>query len=206
MRIEPTEPGTDWWWTPGGPKEPPNVLYGCPARLVVHVDDGALPWDVTLELVAEDETGAMQVERLCVERRPGGPPASAAGVRRVPIGEIVTEALRVSMQRANIVTTDDGRGVLVAESHRPTVLPDGATRWVPAEVTDGVVRKHLEPKRRNGVTDEMLADALAHYERAVAAGRRDALVYTAKMLGVSRPTATRWVQRAKEQRDGRAQG
>jgi hypothetical protein len=204
MRIEPIAPGTDWWWAPGGPKEPPNVLYGCPARLVVHVDDGALPWNVTLELVADDETGSMEVDRLCVERRPGGPPASAAGVRRVPVGELVTEALRSTMKRARVESTGGGRGVLVAESHRPESMPDGTRRWVPAEVTDGVIRKHLEPKRRNGVTDEMIADALAHYDRAVAAGRRDPLAYTAKMLGVSRQTATRRVKRGKDARDGRA--
>jgi hypothetical protein len=62
-----------------------------PGRIVVN-DDPAVPWNICLKADV-DERQNFVVTSLLIERREGGPGITAAGLRKVLVGELIDELL-----------------------------------------------------------------------------------------------------------------
>jgi len=169
-----------------------NEVTGVPRWIEVTVDDGSLPWDVVFDLVHDAEERVHVVERIEIRRRDGGPPASAAGLRAVPVGALVVEAVRSMTEVLPIVgRTPEGNlelGPATTGGANPSPPP------TPSDV-DQVLRR-----RRNAVTPANRADALALYEQAKSDGVKSPLDWVGDQLGRSRSSVAAWIKQARDER------
>lgn len=198
MRVEQVQGGGEWWQ----PSTMPDVLVSVPDRLVVTVDDGSLPWDVRLVIVGDPSTEAHVVDEVTIRRRPGdgSPPASAAGIRHVPVGALLAEAVRRSARTWRITgENEDGTVKLTADSGTPN--EDGLYTFLEPSSAD--MRLATEGRRRNAVDSDVCAGALELYEQAKAAGRPDPYSWVGAQLGIARSTAHKYVKQARAERGDR---
>jgi hypothetical protein len=168
--------------------EPERVLV-VPVPIVGHVDDGALPWDVTVRVgFASTDDPTLICEEITVRRRPGGPAASAAEIRGVPVGDLVDEMIR----RAGTVMTRS-----VDQSGRMTLAIASEDDYTPK---DGDVFRAKTRRRHNSPLPEKRREALRLHEYAKHSPDVDGdpLTWVAEQLGVSRSTAHNYVRKAKE--------
>ena len=167
-----------------------QLFYSIPKRFEVYLDDAdALPWDVALVLTMEPgET--VSVDEITIRRRSGGEPASAVGLRRLPLGRIVAQAVQLAAE-AWVIEPSAKPGTVLTLVEAP-----GRVR----SIGPVVVRGFTTSRRRNAVTPETRADALAAYEEHKAAGHRGPLDLTATDFGVSRSAVHNWIKQARDER------
>jgi hypothetical protein len=194
-------------------ESPPDselVLFGSsfalPHRFTATVtpDDPELP---VCHLAIVVEGGRAVCEALRCERRPGGEPISGTVLRRIPVADYTRRAasqLAKMVFRARetdqLVVTDEGgeewpiQTWRVDEDH--VAVPTGGL-----DRDKGFQSEYAAagPRGRyiGAVTDEQLRDVAETY-RAAYAERRAPTAAVARRFHVSRSTAGRYVQRARE--------
>jgi len=123
--------------------------------------------------VDTDQQGTSRVTRLELTQLDGGPAVTSAGLRGLPLARLVREAL-------SLVTMEQ------------TSRSSGTVRLDPARGDGG-----RGPRRGAPITDEHLRDVAARYRAALECGL-PATQTVADEMHASRPTAARWVNRARE--------
>ena len=193
MRIEvnsasPSSDSRHAWTQRGGA---PDQLITIPYRFTAIVDDDRdVDWDVTFIVQGNEESGDHQVEEVTIRRRPGGPPASAAGVRRIPLGRYLVEALGMAM--TTWIVTENAHG----EPGLSSIEPD------PAKPTERQRERaaRVATTKRNADSYQRADEALFLYQRAKALGTPNPFQHVGDQLGVGRSMAHRYVQQAKRDR------
>lgn len=143
----------------------------------VTVKDPDLPYDVALRVRVDG--GVPQVVELVCSQRKGGLPVDGRGLRNIPVGELLADAVR-----------DRARD---SQNHRQKPLAEGERFKGPLS-TPTQTRAHI--------TDELLKEVADVYRSAVALGRPVETV--AEYFSEARPngtvprnTARRWVVEAR---------
>ena len=158
-------------FVPIGPRDRP--LRVVPRRIEATGGCADLGVSMTVET---DKQGASHVTRLELGQLDGGPPVTSAGLRALPIARLVREALdAVAMDEASLPG-----GIVRREPPARPVEPGART-----------------PRRGALVTDEHLRDVAARYRAAIQRGEAPTKA-VADELYASRPTAARWIARARE--------
>jgi hypothetical protein len=190
------------WFQPGDRK---NELHALPHRIVATIDDGSSPWDVRVVIEGDEATQAHIVTEVNIKMRPGGPPASAVAMKEVPVITIRNDAILDSIQ----VWKLDSDGKATRMHHEDSgQLHDARQPYRPYRQPDEDEKKDRVSRatrnrgvRRNAVTAEMRAGALALYEQAVAnPAIKNPTRYVAEQIGRSTATANGWITKAREER------
>jgi hypothetical protein len=198
MRIEYHEDGqAGRWFQPG---DVPGEFQALPTSFTVHIDDGSLPWNVSLTFTVDEASTAHKVTSWTVQERPGGRPASAAlSHRHIPVATLRRRAIKAAMETWRISVDDPTRLELVWSDRLmfEEYAPEG--RVVPS---DDRAEAAMAGGRRNAVTAQMRAEALAMYEEARADPNvGDATKYVADQLGRGRSTIGDWLKQARRDRE-----
>jgi hypothetical protein len=141
-----------------------------PSRIYAYPDDPDLPYEVHMEIVATPD-GVHEIERLVVERRPGGPAVTASGLRAVHVAMLLRDAVDRWEQE-------------------PHFDPSAGT-WV-SPVPTTTTGKRRGPTSK--ITDVDLPAVAAAYRQGREGHRGTEAVR--ETFGVSRSTAHRAVRRA----------
>lgn len=169
----------EWWDDPDGPSGevevgPGGATYMAPCtRLTSEADD-----DHSVELVVSIDDGRPVVESVTVRRNPAAGHLRPADLRRVPLTELLEEAVRVSVLGPRVPGRDD------------------AFEVAGDDVVSAVVK--ASRRRRTEVTPARLREV------ADAVGRlRGDMELVGDAIGTSTSQAYRLVQRAKKDIDPR---
>jgi hypothetical protein len=191
MRIQ-VPPETGRVWQQGDSRD---QLVAVPDCLIVTIDDGSLDWDVSVTIGFDAATESHVVDAVTIRRRPGegSPPASAAGIRHVPLGSIVADAVRASLEVWQ-VTGEDDDGKVSATKLTPH-FRDG--EWeMPPRPSAKAARRATGTRRRNAVPATTAQEALDLYNLAKREGRKNPYAWVGEQLGVARSTAHKYVTQA----------
>jgi hypothetical protein len=174
----------------GGPGATGRLLLLADRGLAVHVpitvvavDDPGIPYDVTAVLDADDDVGKVVCVDLHVARRPGGPEVTHDVLKRFPMRKMIEAAV-----------------VKAAPwEYDPNT---GSIRYAQdAGRLDDAARDVVRPRPRGGypaIPDSQLPEVAAYYQELKRKKRRDTNMAIAKRFRVSRSTAARAVERARE--------
>ncbi len=149
-----------------------------PRRFAFLVDEDSEPYLLEIHVVFVD--GRPTCENLQVRQKPGGPPVTSEGLRRVPLAGYVRACAGMHAQR--ITSEPDGQQV----SHGT---------WGSANQADRAASAVAPVRKRRQITDGFLAEVAAVYTGADDSPVR--AVERAFGPGVPRPTAARWVLEAR---------
>ncbi len=130
------------------------------------------PLDFVVRMAIDIVGGRLACVSLTTERLSDGPPISSEGLRRVPVSEYVMTAAAY------------GREILLER------IPDG----------EGYRLSEFEPPPTDFASQGMTDDALEQVARVYAWAQSTGRKATGVLLndyGISRPTATRWLQTAR---------
>lgn len=157
----------------------PGVRVGrfvVPGRMVATIDHPSLPVRLKLALEIDEVTRAVQLHRLtCTDRiTPKG--VTGEKLRKLPVERIIRSVL--------LAAAEDQSGWLVDWT--------GAGDEFSEALTIG------NPEARWSITDELLGEVARVYSQAVANRRRDPVGAVAEHFKRPRPTAARWVKKARE--------
>jgi hypothetical protein len=149
-------------------------LHNPPSRITARPDDPTVPYDIQLEIRAED--GRHVVEQLVLTRRrpkdePAGPPITSTGLARVRVAALTREAVAKWTLVWDIATSE---GQPPPFFSRP--------------------QKRRGPTRR--ISDSELVDVARLYREGKADHR--GIEAVSEAFGVSRSTAHRAIRRAAE--------
>ncbi len=143
----------------------------------VTVTDASLPFDIDMHVVADDESNIMVCDDMRLRRRPDGPPITSASLRSIPVREIVQE--------------------IAERCAEPLRQPDDGGWNFGAGVSDSAtVRPHRRGARM--LLDADLPEVAEVWRAASDVGSRATTMAVKDHFNVSRPTAARAVQRARE--------
>ena len=149
-----------------------------PGEYGLSIDDEALPYLVEMDVRVED--GKPTCEALKVARRPGGPPVTGEGIRKLPVAGF----LRHTVQDVAYRVTETGSGTYKLEPLERKEMPAARQLY---EAT----------RRRESMSDERLQEAARSYREAERRGAAPAEAVRQAMF-VSRSTAARLVRAARE--------
>jgi hypothetical protein len=175
----------EWRVTVTADESPPTLVawgrnLALPIRFVVNAEG---LYRVRLKIhVAEDGPSCQEV---CCEQMEGGIPVAADALRRVPLGRLVRDGLRLAAWRP---LARDETGLIIA-----------AGSFATGGEVDEAQRETVGAKRRWQLTDEHLAEvALVYTEnRRNAKGVRAPTAAVEEHFSVPRSTAGRWVAAAR---------
>ena len=192
VHVEIDEEAGSW---PQIADDDPRTVLMIPARFTVETANDCpraqgdpFDWDVSIVVARNDDDAAHVVDEINIRRRPGGPPASAANVRNINIGSLLAEGIRYATVRADITAHNaDGTFDITATARSAERLP--------AEID---IRRAVNKRRANEVTEADYDEALRLYELANSEGRQGALQWVADQIGVSRSAAHIRIKRAQE--------
>jgi hypothetical protein len=166
---------------------PALVPYGSelalPRTYTASADGEDLAYRVTLEVATDGDDGP-RCTRVTYEQVEGGPAVATAGVRSIPLGQLLRESV--------------GLAAWVPQSRDGEIV--GATSFVPPDELERAVREVTGGRRRWLLTDEHLSEVASVYKahRRNAAGVRAPTAAVMEHFGVTRPTAGRWVMAARK--------
>lgn len=190
MRIERSGPAP---WNDSRPDKTIEIggaSYAVPRCFTVEIDDGSLDWDVRLEVSAgiRDDGGLdpHQITEVRIRRRDGGPPASAADVRKVPLGALLTKALLATVDTMRFSAIGERSAVWSAHEMPETPAPEE------------VARSAAGRARRNSIDPVMVRQSLELYEYAKRSKIPDPFGWVGDQLGISRSTANKYKKIAEE--------
>ncbi|MDP9458992.1 MAG: hypothetical protein M3Q22_01655 [Actinomycetota bacterium] len=151
-----------------------RMLASVPARATVTPSAGDVdPLDFVVNMDIDIVGGRLACVSLTADRLTDGPPITSEGLRRVPVAEYVMCAaaagLEILLER---IPQEDGSHRLAKFQPPPTDFAD------------------------HGMTDDALEQVARVYAWAQATGRK-ATGILLNDYGMSRPTATRWIQTAR---------
>lgn len=158
-----------------------------PMRYAVTADLPALP---LVHLVVSAADGRPVIDELRLERRPGGPPITSTLLRDVPLASVLRESVAIAgTVRFHGVAADDPR---VAGGQE---LEYGSSELA-AAIQDSLLTAY-DARQGVPVTDDVLRKVAEVYRAAHAAGKPPTQA-VAREFVVSRSTAGRYVQRARQ--------
>lgn len=155
-----------------------NVKIEVPDPIRVRVTSDL--WEVDLTIRPDPVTLAPAIDDVGRIRRLGDRPIPNDILRSLGMGRILEEVVRQQCIRYEKV----------------------GNRWVGRPFNDpssAELRSVLKPPRPRQVPQAEVEKAAEQYRAALAEGRRDATMAVAEALSLSRPTAARRIQKAREQ-------
>jgi len=146
-----------------------------PPRYAFEVDDDVCPFLVEIHVAVVE--GQPRCAELRCRPRPGGPPVSSEGLRRLPLGRYLRESASLYAVRAQF----DEQGEIV-------FLQDTGTG------DEEPLARAAKQRPRRQMTDDLLRDVARVYTEAESKPTQAVM----RRFGLSRPTAGRWVMVARE--------
>lgn len=167
--------------------------FALPAEATAVTGDGTdLPYFVTIDIA--NEAGVPECTRLVIERRPGGPPVTTDGMRRIPVGKLVEWAAY-----SNMVKLDDPeKGV--AGGYKPfreiAFAENTPADEIAAQADEVVAAIHRDQRQqRRRITDEDL-QRLAEVCRTADALSTSYIRLAELELGLTHDQARQWKRKA----------
>ncbi len=146
-----------------------------PPRYAVEVDDPECPFLVEIHVAVVD--GQPRCAELRCRPRPGGPPVTSEGLRRVALARYLRES---TVAYAEHLVLDEHGEVMFG---RATGTGD-----------ESLLARAAQRRPRRQMTDDLLRDVARVYTEA----ESKPTVAVMRHFQVSRPTAGRWVMTARE--------